>query len=89
MAQAVQKLPRLNRLHPLKEDTFGLDFLNDRDEICEAFKPNYEDAVPCASVFSLARGTPPAGRGHRLSDGGAGRKGRLEFLSGQSKQRFG
>ena len=33
------------------------------------------------SVFSLARGTPHAGRGHRLLDGGAGRKGRLELLS--------
>ena len=27
------------------------------------------------------RGTPHAGRSHRLIDGGAGRKGRLEFLS--------
>jgi hypothetical protein len=32
------------------------------------------------SVFSLARGTPHAGRGHRLLDGGAGRKGRVVFL---------
>ena len=36
--------------------------------------------APCARVFSLAHGTPHAGRGHRLIDGG-GRKGRLEFLS--------
>ena len=31
--QAVQTLSRLNRTHPLKEDTFVLDFVNDREEI--------------------------------------------------------
>src|SRR5437899_45994 len=36
--QAVQTLSRLNRIHPLKEDTFVLDFVNDREEIREAFK---------------------------------------------------
>ena len=30
--QAVQTLSRLNRTHPLKEDTFVLDFVNDREE---------------------------------------------------------
>jgi len=29
--QAVQTLSRLNRIHPLKEDTFVLDFINDRE----------------------------------------------------------
>src|SRR5262249_45374818 len=42
--QAVQTLSRLNRIHPLKEDTFVLDFVNDRDEIREAFKVYYEGA---------------------------------------------
>ena len=42
--QAVQTLSRLNRIHPLKEDTFVLDFVNDRDEIREAFKVHYEGA---------------------------------------------
>lgn len=42
--QAVQTLSRLNRIHPLKEDTFVLDFVNDRDEIREAFKQFYEGA---------------------------------------------
>jgi type I restriction enzyme, R subunit len=42
--QAVQTLSRLNRIHPLKEDTFILDFVNDRDEIREAFKDYYEGA---------------------------------------------
>ena len=43
--QAVQALSRLNRTHPLKEDTFILDFVNDRQEIQEAFKQFYEGAV--------------------------------------------
>jgi type I restriction enzyme R subunit len=42
--QAVQTLSRLNRIHPLKEDTFVLDFVNNRDEIREAFKTYYEGA---------------------------------------------
>ena len=43
--QAVQTLSRLNRIHPLKEDTFVLDFVNDRGEIHEAFKAYYEGAT--------------------------------------------
>lgn len=42
--QAVQTLSRLNRTHALKEDTFVLDFVNDREEIREAFKVYYEGA---------------------------------------------
>ncbi len=42
--QAVQTLSRLNRIHPHKEDTFILDFVNDREEIREAFKQFYEGA---------------------------------------------
>lgn len=42
--QAVQTLSRLNRTHPFKEDTFILDFVNDRNEIQEAFKTYYEGA---------------------------------------------
>ena len=42
--QAVQTLSRLNRTHPHKEDTFVLDFVNDRDEIRDAFKTYYEGA---------------------------------------------
>ena len=40
--QAVQTLSRLNRVHPFKEDTFVLDFVNDREEIREDFKTYYE-----------------------------------------------
>ncbi|MEN6427283.1 MAG: DEAD/DEAH box helicase family protein [Phycisphaerales bacterium] len=40
--QAVQTLSRLNRAHPLKEDTFVLDFVNDREEIRDAFKVYYK-----------------------------------------------
>ena len=42
--QAVQTLSRLNRVHPRKEDTFVLDFVNDRQEIQDAFKVYYEGA---------------------------------------------
>jgi type I restriction enzyme, R subunit len=40
--KAVQTLSRLNRMHPGKEDTFVLDFVNDRQSILEAFQPYYE-----------------------------------------------
>jgi type I restriction enzyme R subunit len=43
--QAVQTLSRLNRTHPLKEDTFVLDFVNDRNEIGDAFKTYFEGAT--------------------------------------------
>lgn len=39
--QAVQTLSRLNRTHPGKEPPFVLDFVNDADDILEAFKPYY------------------------------------------------
>jgi type I restriction enzyme R subunit len=40
--QAVQTLSRLNRVTTGKEDTFVMDFVNDRDEIYKAFKQFYE-----------------------------------------------
>ncbi|MBN8213795.1 MAG: type I restriction endonuclease subunit R [Xanthomonadales bacterium] len=43
--QAVQTLSRLNRRHPLKDDTFVLDFVNDPTEIQEAFRQYYEGSV--------------------------------------------
>lgn len=43
--QAVQTLSRLNRPHPLKEDTFVLDFVNDRETIRAAFADFYEGAT--------------------------------------------
>lgn len=43
--QAVQTLSRLNRTHPLKDDTFVLDFVNDPAEIREAFRQYYEGSV--------------------------------------------
>jgi type I restriction enzyme R subunit len=41
--QAVQTLSRLNRLCAGKEDTFILDFVNQPQEIFDAFKPYYEN----------------------------------------------
>lgn len=43
--QAVQTLSRLNRTHAGKDDTFVLDFYNERTEILEAFKPYYEQPI--------------------------------------------
>ncbi len=43
--QAVQTLSRLNRIHPGKEETFVLDFVNDPEEILAAFQPYYEQTM--------------------------------------------
>lgn len=43
--QAVQTLSRLNRTHPGKENTFVLDFMNEPQEIFEAFQPYYEQTL--------------------------------------------
>lgn len=42
--QAVQTLSRLNRTCPGKEDTFVLDFVNEREEILASFQDYYEAA---------------------------------------------
>ena len=64
--QAVQTLSRLNRTHPLKEDTFVLDFVNDREEIREAFKVYYEgaemgDEVDPARMYEVKRDLDASG----------------------------
>jgi len=41
----VQTLSRLNRAHPLKKDTFVLDFTNDADTIVAAFSNYYRTTV--------------------------------------------
>lgn len=43
--KAVQTLSRLNRTAPGKEDTFVLDFANERDAILNSFQPFYESTV--------------------------------------------
>lgn len=40
--KAVQTLSRLNRAHPLKEDTYVFDFVNSSEEIKAAFEPFYK-----------------------------------------------
>ncbi|MCG8331354.1 MAG: type I restriction endonuclease subunit R, partial [Chitinophagales bacterium] len=42
---AVQTLSRLNRSHPLKKDTFVLDFANSSEDIEKAFKPYFESTI--------------------------------------------
>jgi type I restriction enzyme R subunit len=49
---AVQTLSRLNRTHPDKEETMVLDFVNDAEDIQEAFDPYYERTT-------LQEGTDP------------------------------
>lgn len=43
--QAVQSLSRLNRTHPGKDCTFVLDFVNEPEDILEAFQPYYEQTI--------------------------------------------
>ncbi len=43
--KAVQTLSRLNRAHPLKHDTFVLDFMNDADTIQAAFADYYRTTI--------------------------------------------
>jgi len=43
--RAVQTLSRLNRAHPEKHDVFVLDFLNEADDIEEAFAPYYRTTI--------------------------------------------
>ncbi|MBK7227016.1 MAG: type I restriction endonuclease subunit R [Saprospiraceae bacterium] len=42
---AVQTLSRINRSHPLKKDTFVLDFANSAEDIEKAFKPYFESTI--------------------------------------------
>ena len=42
---AVQTLSRLNRSHPLKKDTFVLDFANTAEEMKKAFDPYFESTI--------------------------------------------
>lgn len=42
---AVQTLSRLNRSHPLKKDTFVLDFANTAEDIEKAFNPYFESTI--------------------------------------------
>ncbi len=43
--KAVQSLSRLNRVYPGKEDTFVLDFANNREDILQSFQPYYEQTT--------------------------------------------
>lgn len=43
--KAVQTLSRLNRIHVGKEDTFVLDFVNEPEDILDAFEPFYRTTI--------------------------------------------
>lgn len=42
---AVQTLSRLNRTHPYKDEVFVLDFVNEMDDIRDAFQPYYTTTI--------------------------------------------
>jgi len=42
---AVQTLSRLNRIHPEKDDTFILDFVNEAEQVQQGFAPYYDASV--------------------------------------------
>ncbi|MBP1301441.1 type I restriction endonuclease subunit R [Curtobacterium sp. 1310] len=48
--QAVQTLSRLNRTHPVKDKTYVLDFVNDPQEVLDAFLPYYRKATLAATT---------------------------------------
>lgn len=48
--QAVQTLSRLNRTYPGKDKTFVLDFVNDPQEVLDAFLPYYRKATLTATT---------------------------------------
>jgi type I restriction enzyme R subunit len=50
---AVQTLSRLNRIHPDKDGTFILDFVNDAAQIAAAFEPYYGETVTLPSDPNL------------------------------------
>lgn len=41
--KAVQTLSRLNRIHPDKQDTFIIDFVNTKEDILKSFQPFYQE----------------------------------------------
>src|SRR5690606_29106518 len=43
--ECVQTLSRLNRIHPGKEETYVLDFINESEDILEAFQEYYQTAT--------------------------------------------
>lgn len=66
---AVQTLSRLNRIHPNKEDTFVLDFVNEAEDIQEAFRPYFEETTSVPTdpniLYNLQQRIMSAGILHR------------------------
>lgn len=61
---AVQTLSRLNRIHPDKDGTFVLDFVNDADEIAAAFE---DFTRSTARTCAVSTSRPAASRSRRRS----------------------
>jgi hypothetical protein len=67
---AVQTLSRLNRTHPCKsqDDLFVLDFVNEAEDIREAFRPYYEATVTAPTEPNLVYDAERAVLEHQLID---------------------
>lgn len=63
---AVQTLSRLNRIHPRKDRTYVLDFVNDADEIRTAFEPYFEAAEAPPSDPNALFDAADTVRSHRI-----------------------
>jgi type I restriction enzyme, R subunit len=96
---AVQTLSRLNRIHPGKDDTFVLDFVNDAEQIQRAFAPYYEasvaapvdpndlhDAWDKADAFGIVR--PEDVEAFAIAFFGNGAQSRLYALLDVARDRF-
>ncbi|MFB3737478.1 MAG: RNA-binding domain-containing protein [Candidatus Velamenicoccus archaeovorus] len=98
---AVQTLSRLNRIHPDKEDTFVLDFVNDAEQIQRAFAPYYDVSVAFPSDpnelydawreldrFGVVRSGDVEAFAREYFGGGDGAQRRLYALLDPARERF-
>lgn len=51
--KAVQTLSRLNRIHPDKQDTFIIDFINTKEDILKAFQPFYKETLLSEEIIQI------------------------------------
>jgi type I restriction enzyme R subunit len=95
----VQTLSRLNRIHPQKDDTFVLDFVNEAEDIQRAFSFYYDASVAVPTdpnelydawreleVFGVVRGEDVEAFAREYFGGGA--QARLYALLDAARERF-
>ncbi|GAB3351497.1 type I restriction endonuclease subunit R [Modestobacter lapidis] len=82
--KAVQTLSRLNRIHPGKEDTFILDFVNTAEEMREQFAPFYESSWTEETDPNLLYNLATRIEDHHVLDPDEQRRAVAAFLLGNS-----